>query len=355
MTSRSIDPYESSNRVGASRRDVLKGAGAVAGAALFGSGALVAGASTARAQLQSIVTKKIPKTGESVPAIGLGTFMTFDVKPGGQREYIREVMRRFYEGGGRVVDTSPLYGLAEVSVGHFATALGITKDLFITNKIWATGEYLSDNSQAMRQLEQSLTRLWRDKIEVMQVHSLVNAPIILKIMQGWKKEGRIKYLGVTHHELPYFPALADTIAKADVDFVQVRYNILTRNAEEKILKIAADKGIAVLVNMPFEKARLFEAVKGHPLPAFAADINCRNWAQFFLKYIISHPAITCAIPSTTNPDHQSENIGALRGPLPDKEMREQMVKYVHALPGFDKIASIKFYPGKEFHGVVQRP
>jgi len=333
------------------RRSFLAGAVAAGGAALATN---VLGSGQALAQTSSLIMKKIPRTGEPVPAVGLGTFMTFDIKPGGPRDNVREIMRRFWEGGGRVIDTSPLYGMSEVNVGHFATALGITKDIFITNKIWATGEWLSDDRQAVRQLETSMSRLWRDKIDVMQVHSLVNTPVILDILRGWKREGRIRYLGVTHHELPYFPALARTVETAkELDFVQVHYSILIRNAEERILPAAADRGIAVQVNMPFEKARLFKIVEGHPLPPFAADIGCANWAQFFLKFIISHPAVTCAIPATTNPDHESENIGALKGPLPDAAMRAQMVKYVESLPGADKLAQMPMYPGKKFDGVVR--
>jgi diketogulonate reductase-like aldo/keto reductase len=241
-----------------------------------------------------------------------------------------------------------------VSVGDFATSLGITRDLFITNKTWATGQWLGDDSQALSQLQQSMERLWRDKIDVMQCHSLVNVPVIVKIFKEWKKEGRIRYFGVTHHELPYFTPLAQWVEKGDLDFVQVHYSIHTRQAEERILPAALDKGVAVLVNMPFEKARLFKIVEGRPLPDFAKEIGCKNWAQFYLKWVISHPAITTAIPATTNPDHQTENIGALRGPLPDRAMRARMVKHMETIPGFDKLAEMPSYPGKTFVGVVKR-
>jgi diketogulonate reductase-like aldo/keto reductase len=335
----------------ASRRNLLKaiglGAGALAAPALFRS-------APARAAVGEVILRAIPKTGEKIPAIGLGTFLTFDIKPGQPRDHLREIMKRFYDGGGRVIDTSPLYGMAEVSVGDFATSLGITKNLFITNKTWATGQWLGDDSQARAQLQQSMERLWREQIDVVQCHSLVNVPVIVKLLKEFKKEGRIRYLGVTHHELPYFGPLAQWVEKGDLDFVQVHYSIHTRKAEERILPAAMDKGVAVQVNMPFEKARLFKIVEGQALPAFAREIGCENWAQFFLKWIISHPAITCAIPATTNPDHESENIGALRGPLPDKAMRARMVKHMESIPGFDKLASMKPYPGKNFVGVIKR-
>lgn len=306
------------------------------------------------ARTHQVTTKTIPRTNEAVPAVGLGTYLTFDVIPGNPRDNIREVIRRFWEGGGRVVDTSPLYGTGEISVGDFASALGITRELFITNKIWSTGKYLADDSHALASLEQSMQRLWRDKIDVMQVHSLVNVDQIVPILRGWKQEGLVRYVGVTHHELPYFGPLADWVERGDLDFVQVHYSIHTRLAEERILPAAADLGVAVLVNMPFEKARLFKVVEGRPLPDFAKEIGASNWAQFFLKWIISHPAVTCAIPATTNPDHESENIGALRGPLPDKEMRARMVRHMETISGFDRLAGMPPYPGKTFNGVIRR-
>jgi diketogulonate reductase-like aldo/keto reductase len=240
----------------------------------------------ASTQPSQIITKEIPRTKEKLPAIGLGTFMTFDALSNQPRDHLQQVMRRFWDAGGRVVDTSLLYGMSEVNVGEFARTLDLTNDLFIADKTWATGEYLGDRSQAQRQLEQSLKRLSRDRIDVMQVHSLVNA---------------------------------------------------------------------VLANMPFEKARLFELVKGQPLPDFASEIGCENWAQFFLKYVISHPALTCAIPATTNPDHVVENMRALRGSLPDDSMRTRMVEHMESLPGFDNLLQTPWYPGKNFSGLVRLP
>ncbi|KAM3095273.1 aldo/keto reductase [Phormidesmis sp. 146-35] len=311
-----------------------------------------------------LITKEIPRTKERVPAIGLGTFLTFDVLANQPRDNIREVMRRFWEGGGRVIDVSPLYGMSEVNVGEFAKALGITNNLFITNKVWATGEYLGDRSQAQRQFEQSLKRLSRgsfgvvqsaNQIDVMQVHSLVNVEVMLPLLRAWKQEGKIRHLGVTHHDPLYFPAIESWINKGNLDFVQVRYSIFQRGVEERILPAAAEQGVAVLANMPFEKARLFELVKGQPLPNFARDIGCENWAQFFLKYVISHPAVTAAIPATTNPDHVAQNMGALRGSLPDQAMRARMVKHMESIPGFDNLTQTSWYPSKQFSGLVRLP
>ncbi|NBT35072.1 MAG: aldo/keto reductase [Betaproteobacteria bacterium] len=335
------------------RRDFFKTVGLGAAATVL-PGALVTPAAALARPASEIITRKIPRTGEVLPAIGLGTYLTFDVLPGAPRDNIREVIKRFWDAGGRVFDTSPLYGSGEISVGDFATGMGITDQMFIANKIWSTGEFLADDSHARKSFEQSQQRLWREKIDVMQVHSLVNVDQIVPVLKNWKKEGKIRYVGVTHHEVPYFGALAGHVERSDLDFVQVHYSIQMRLAEERILPAALDKGTAVLVNMPFEKARLFKLVEGQPLPAFAKEIGCENWAQFFLKWVISHPAITCAIPATSNPVHQAQNIGALRGPLPDKEMRARMVKHMETIPGFDKLQEMPSYPGKAYNGLIRR-
>ena len=310
---------------------------------------------SASTQPLQIITKEIPRTKEKLPAIGLGTFMTFDALSNQPRDHLQQVMRRFWDAGGRVVDTSLLYGMSEANVGEFARTLGLTNDLFIANKTWATGEYLGDRRQAQRQLEQSMKRLSRDRIDVMQVHSLVNVDAILPLLKAWKAEGKIRYVGVTHHDPLYFAALEKWIENGDLDFVQLRYSIRQRGVEDRILPAAAARGTAVLANMPFEKARLFELVKGQPLPDFASEIGCENWAQFFLKYVISHSALTCAIPATTNPDRVVENMGALRGALPDDSMRTRMVEHMESLPGFDNLLQMPWYPGKNFSGLVRLP
>ncbi len=342
----------SKQKINTSRRNALKavglGVGALSVPSLFHS-------APASAKPESTLLRAIPRTGEEIPPIGLGTHMAFDTKPGKPRDHLREVLKVFYEGGGRVVDVSPLYGMAEVSIGDFATALGITQELFIADKIWATGEWLGDDSHALRQLRQSMERLWRDQFDLMQCHSLVNAPVIVNLLQEWKEEGRVRYIGVTHHIPQQFGGLTSWVEKGVVDFVQLRYNLATRVAEERLLPAALDQGTAVLVNMPFEKARLFTIVKDVPLPDFAKEIGCESWAQYFLKWIISHPAVTCAIPATTNPKHQADNIGALKGPLPDKAMRARMLAHMQALPGFDTVAKTPAYPGKTFDGVIRRP
>jgi diketogulonate reductase-like aldo/keto reductase len=337
----------------------LSAASAVIPAVVNGCGTRAAqgqASSPVQNQVSDLLMKEIPRTNEKVPAVGMGTFLTFDVLENQPRDAIQQVMRRFWESGGRMIDVSPLYGMSEVNVGEFSEALGLTDELFIANKIWATGDYLGDRNHAQRQFEQSLQRLSRDRLDLLQVHSLVNVEMMVPLLKEWKQENKIRYIGVTHHDLPLYAAPIERwIENGDLDFVQIRYSIFERSVEDRILPAAAERGTAVLVNMPFEKARLFEVVQGQPLPDFAREIGCENWAQFFLKYVISHPAVTAAIPATTNPDHVAENLGALSGSLPDHSMRTRMVQHMQSLPGFDRLAQMPWYPGKQFAGLVRLP
>jgi diketogulonate reductase-like aldo/keto reductase len=308
----------------------------------------------AAGQTVDIITRAIPRTNEKLPAIGLGTFLTFDTIPGQPRENLRDVIRHYWEAGCRLIDTSPLYGTAEITVGDFSIALGINERMFVADKIWATGEFLSDESQALHSLDQSLGRLWRERIDLMQCHSLVNVDVIVPYLRAWKKEGRIRYVGVTHYENSYHGPLADWIERGDVDFVQVNYSISNRAAEQRVLPAAADHGVAIMTNMPFEKARLFRIVEGRQVPDFARQIGIETWSQFFLSWVISNPTITCALPSTSNPQHSLENVAALRGTLPDPDMRQRMVRHMQDLPGFDRVAEMPWYPGKQYHGIIAR-
>jgi len=341
------------------RRDVLKAVGGGACAAAFP--ALLAAPAEALAQETAVpsdlITRSLPRSNARVPAIGLGTFMTFDILPGQPRTHIQEVVRRFWQAGGRVFDVSPLYGMSEVNLGDAAAALGINDQMFIADKIWSTGDYLGDTSHAEQSLRLSQERLWRERVDVIQCHSLTNVEVVVPLMNAWKREGRVRYVGATHHEPAYFDVLAQWIERGDLDFVQVHYSIHTRQAEQRVLAVAADRGVAVLANMPLEKARLHRLVEGRPLPAFARELGIETWSQFFLKWVISHPAITCAIPATSNPDHLAENVGAMRGALPDRAMRERMVRYMEALPGFDQLdrqGALSWYPGKSYPGLVGR-
>ncbi|WP_187775682.1 aldo/keto reductase [Luteimonas suaedae] len=335
-----------------SRRQALKLLGAgIASAALPLPGRLSAAPRTAEVDPGSI-TRSFPRGGPRVPAIGLGTFMTFDLLPGQPRDHLREVFRRFWAAGGRQVDTSPLYGAAETNVGDFAESLGVGQRLFVSNKVWATGDYLGSADQAELGFAQSQQRLWRSGLDVMQCHNLVNVDVVVPLLQRWKREGRIKYVGISHHEIEYFDSLTTWIEKGQVDVVQVRYSLATRQAETGVLRAADEHGVAVMAAMPLEKARLHQLVAGRPLPSFAAELGIETWSQYFLKWVISHPAVTCALPATSNPAHLVENMGAMRGPLPDPPMRQRMLAHVQAIPGFDALESRPWYPQKTYPGLV---
>ncbi|WP_185984291.1 aldo/keto reductase [Aureimonas mangrovi] len=339
------------------RRSFLGAAGVAAGATAMGIATAATGPVYAQAGAQApeaadpqlsepVITRQIGRTGRSVTALGLGTFLTFDLLPGDPRDRLREVVSRYVAGGGGLIDTSPLYGSAEVTVGAFLSELPGTGDVFLANKIWSTGSYLGDTSHATASLEQSRLRTWRPVIDLMQCHSITNAGVVLPLLQAWKREGLVGHVGVTHHEASYQGELADIVERGAVDVVQTNYSIFDRAAEERLLPAASDQGVGVLVNLPLEKARLTHIVEGHALPDFAAEFGATSWAQFFLKWVIAHPAVTCVLCGTSNPDHMSDNLHAMRGPLPDEAMRRRMVRHMETIPGFDAIGTMAWYPGK---------
>lgn len=333
------------------RRNMLKFAAAMAS---LGSLAPLP-AALAQSGRPDPIRRAIPKTGENIPAIGLGTFETFDVLPGESRQHIGEVIRRFHEAGGRVIDTSPLYGMSEVSVGDFAFELGIADDLFITNKTWTTGEWLSDNNHSEAQFQRSTERLWRKRMDAQQVHSLENHDQVLDLLRQWKDQGRVRYIGATQWSAEYYGTLERLVRRGNLDFIQVNYSILSRQAEARLFPACLDNGVAVQVSIPFEKARLFTCVQRQALPDFAAELGAKSWAQFFLKFAVSHPAVTVVIPATSNPDHVSDNMGALYGQVPDNDLRRRMVSHMEQVPGFADTLKQPPYPGKNYGGVVTWP
>ncbi|NKN37319.1 aldo/keto reductase [Agrobacterium sp. a22-2] len=312
-------------------------------------------ASPAPASNPDVLTRTLPRTGETVTTLGLGTFLTFDLKPGDRRDDLRQVFERYVAAGGRVVDTSPLYGSAEVSVGQFMGEFSGSDQMFLANKVWATGEYLGDESHAVESFRQSRLRTWRDTINLMQCHSITNAPVIIPLMKSWKQDGMIRHVGVTHHESSAQDQLTAIVERGDVDFVQTNYSIFNRDAERRLLPAAADKGVGVLINLPLEKARLIKVVEGHSLPDFAQEFGATSWAQFFLKWVMAHPAVSSVLCGTSNPDHMSDNVRAMTGPLPDERMRQRMVTHMEAIPGFGSIATMPWYPGKEkmYSGLIK--
>ena len=306
-------------------------------------------ASERHGEQTGLITRPIPRStsGERVPAIGLGTFMTFDRLPRAPRAQLRSVLDTFWRGGGRVVDTSALYGASEANVGEFARQLGITSRMFLTDKSWNCGEYAFDPSHTKRQFAQSLQRLSRKQLDVVGIHSMTNVGMVLPVLRALKEEGKIRYVGLTSHEMYQYGGMEPAMIAGLIEFVQVRYSIFQRTAEERLLPLAADHGIAVMVNMALEKARLHKIVEGKALPGFAREFGIRNWTEYFLKYVVGHPAVTCVVPATTNPEHAKENLGAMRGPLPDTAMRRQMLEYLQGMDGFDRLASMRLVPGED--------
>ena len=286
------------------RRTFLTAIGAAAAAAWSVPLARAAGPGAKAGR--AMKTRKIPSSGEALPVIGLGTWERFDVGlDEATTKRLGGVLKAFHDSGGRMVDTSPMYGRAEEVVGTLAADGKIADRLFIATKVWTTGR-----AEGIQQMETSEKRLKRARLDLMQVHNMVDAATHLETLAAWKKEGRIRYLGITHHVPSAFDDLEKWMRSAKPDFVQLCYSIGRREAEERLLPLAADQGIAIIVNRPFDKGAHFKAVEGKPLPDWAAEAECTTWAQIFLKFILANPAVTCVIPATGNPDHLAENVGA---------------------------------------------
>jgi diketogulonate reductase-like aldo/keto reductase len=271
--------------------------------------------------------RPIPKTGELMHAVGLGTWQTFDVGgDAGGRAAAREVLARFVKAGGQMVDSSPMYGSSESVVGDLAADLGAEKSLFLATKVWTSGR-----EAGIRQMEESMRRMRTNRMDLMQVHNLTDVKTQLSTLREWKAQGRIRYLGITHYHEGAYAELERLIRSEQPDFAQFNYNVASTAAEERLLPVCAEYRTAVIVNRPFEEGDLFRRVKGRELPAWAQEFDCNSWAQFFLKFILSHPAVTCAIPATRNPDYLVDNMGAAVGRLPDAAMRRRMVQHMRSL------------------------
>ncbi len=267
-----------------------------------------------------LLTRPIPASGEQLPVIGLGTWQTFDVgEDAGERRPLEEVLTTFADLGGTLVDSSPMYGRAERVVGDLTARLGLAERLFIATKVWTTGE-----AAGIRQMEESMRRLRSSPIDLMQVHNLVDVETHLETLGAWKAAGRIRYVGVTHYTASGHEAVGRVLERHPVDFVQINYSVAEREAERRILPLARERGIAVLVNRPFAEGQLFRAFRSRPLPAWAADLACETWSQLLLKFVVSHPAVTCAIPATSSVGHLRENMHAGRGIMPDEKERERI-------------------------------
>lgn len=311
------------------RRALQIGAGALGAAALApgslasllgrpGSGPARSGSGGRRPQ--ELVTGRIPSSGEEIPAVGLGTWQTFDVGSDEEaRAPLREVLRSFVELGGTVVDSSPMYGSSQTVLGDLAVELDVIDDLWVATKVWTEGR-----AEGGRQMEESMSELQRSTIELMQVHNLVDAEAHLETLEAWKAEGRFDYIGITTSSERQYDAVESALDDDRLDFLQVNYSLAERASAERILPKARDQGIAVMLNRPFAGGQLFSRFGGEPLPGWASEIDCEAWSQVFLKYVLSHPAVTCAIPATSDPEHLRENMGGGRGRLPDLDLRRRM-------------------------------
>ena len=272
---------------------------------------------------QSLLQRTIPSTGEKLPAIGVGTWQTFNVGAAeSDRKPLKDVLQKMIGMGSKVIDSSPMYGNSEGVVGDLSVEAGVNEKLFIATKVWTSGE-----DEGIRQMNQSFDLLKRKKMDLMQVHNLVDWQTHIKTLRKWKEEDKVKYIGITHYTDNSHGTLANIIKNNPIDFVQVNYNLADWNAEKELFPVAVERKVAIIVNRPFEEGTLFQRVKGKELPAWAADFDCKSWAQFFLKFILSHPAVICTIPGTSNITHLVDNLGAAMGKLPDGKQRDQMKSY----------------------------
>ena len=274
-----------------------------------------------------LLQRAIPSSGEKLPAIGLGTWRAFDVGPlAADRKLLEEVLALFVKLGGRVVDSSPMYGRAEEVIGDIAARLGLAQALFLATKVWTSGK-----QPGIESMERSLAKLRVKRIDLMQVHNLVDAKTHLATLREWKEQGRIRYFGITHYTSSGYGEVAALLRSEKLDFLQINYSILEREAENQILPLAQERGVAVIVNRPFGGGNLFARVRQKPLPDWAKEFDCHSWAQFLLKWIIAHPAVTCAIPATSNARHLEDNMQGGAGRIPEEKLRQRMLDTVSSL------------------------
>jgi diketogulonate reductase-like aldo/keto reductase len=270
----------------------------------------------------SLLTRPIPSTGELLPVVGLGTWQAFDVGPSPEeRAPLEEVLSAFSELGGTLVDTSPMYGRAEGVVGDLAKKLNLRQRLFLATKVWTSGRIVG-----LQQMEESARLLRTDVVDLLQVHNLLDAATHIQTLRKWKEEERVRYVGVTHYTAGAYDAVARWIENEQIDFVQINYSVAEREAEQRLLPLAKDRGVAVIANRPFATGDLFRNLRGRVLPVWAKEIDCESWAQVLLKFVISHPAVTCAIPATAKVKHLRDNMKAAYGRLPDEQMRARIAQ-----------------------------
>ena len=274
-----------------------------------------------------MATRPIPSGGERLPVIGIGTWQSFDA--GGDaaaRAPLKEVLRRFFAGGGRVVDSSPMYGSSESVVGDLCDALGICEPLFMATKVYTHGR-----GEGIRQMQRSLERMRAGRMDLMQVHNLLDVDTHTKTLREWKAANRVRYIGITHYTSSAYAEVERWLKTKQYDFLQINYSLGESASEKRLLPLARELGVAVIANRPFAEGAMFRHVRGKALPAWAAELGIASWAQYFLKWIVSHPAVTCTIPGTGKAEHMADNLKAGFGPLPDEAQRRRMAQAYAAL------------------------
>jgi diketogulonate reductase-like aldo/keto reductase len=275
-------------------------------------------------------TKRIPASGEPLGVIGLGTYVGFDVRQGsGVTARLQQVLHKLFEAGGAVIDSSPMYGNAEAATGELLSASTTkakpSEKTFLATKVWTRGE-----QAGIAQMNRSMQLLRTERLDLMQVHNLLDWRVHLKTMRGWKEAGRIRYLGVTHYTASAYADLEAVLRAEPLDFLQLNYSVMDRAAEQRLLPLALERRVAVLANLPLASGSALRAVAARPLPGVAGELACTSWAQLVLKFVISHPAVTCAIPGTSRGEHMAENAAAGIGPLADEAQRERIARAYEA-------------------------
>jgi diketogulonate reductase-like aldo/keto reductase len=274
-----------------------------------------------------MIERTIPSSRESIPVIGLGTWKRFDVGPSDtERAPLRRVLSTLSAVPGAMIDSSPMYGRSETVVGDLTSGMGPEPKFFYATKVWMTGE-----KEGIRQMEESFVKMRRTTMDLMQIHNLVDWKTHLNTLRRWKDEGKIRYIGITHYQSSAHAELERIITAEKLDFVQCNYSLRERNAEQRLFPAAVERGVAVIVNEPFEKGALFSAVRGTPLPPWAMEHGIVTWSAFFLNFILSHPAVTCVIPATADEQHMLENIDAGALPLPEEPLRKRMIHFIESM------------------------
>lgn len=293
----------------------------------LGAAALLSFENTLAGNQHIMLQRNIPGTKEKLPVVGLGSWIQFDVGDSpSEKSGLKEVLTSMNDLGGKMIDSSPMYGRAEQVIGDLTTGLAFRDNFFYATKVWTTGK-----QAGIDQMNESFLKMRRKTMDLMQVHNLQDWQTHLKTLKGWKEEGKIRYAGITHYSVSVHQQLEQIVRSKVVDFVQFNYSIKVRNAEKSLLKVAQDNGVAVIINEPFDSGALFKMVKGKELPDWASDYDIKSWAQYFLKYILANPAVNCVIPGTSDKKHLIDNMGAGYGKLPDEVGLKRMLKYIETI------------------------